>query len=114
MENKFARFMRNTGPARFFVPVGIVLIVFGIIMLMFNTDSYLETVGKVTEVVQTVNAENSKVYDTSFTFTVDGKEYNATFSELTKEYKVGDDIKVCFSLDKLHIFDKDTEEIIAN
>ena len=97
MENKFARFMRNTGPARFFVPVGIVLIVFGIIMLMFNTDSYLETVGKVTEVVQTVNAENSKVYDTSFTFTVDGKEYNATFSELTKEYKVGDDIKVFYN-----------------
>ena len=32
----------------------------------------------------------------------------------TSKSKVGDKIKVCFSLDKLHIFDKDTEEIIAN
>ena len=28
--------------------------------------------------------------------------------------KVGDTIKICFSLDKLHIFDKDTEQIITN
>ncbi|MBQ2280294.1 MAG: TOBE domain-containing protein, partial [Ruminococcus sp.] len=32
----------------------------------------------------------------------------------TSTAKVGDDIKVCFSLDKLHIFDKDTEQIITN
>ena len=32
----------------------------------------------------------------------------------TSTAKVGDDIKVCFSLDKLHIFDKDTEQVIAN
>ena len=29
-ENRIARIMRNTGPARFFVPLGIILIVFGI------------------------------------------------------------------------------------
>ena len=28
--------------------------------------------------------------------------------------KVGDTIKICFSLDKLHIFDKDSEKIITN
>lgn len=33
-ENKFARIMRNTGPARFFVPMGIILIVVGILMLV--------------------------------------------------------------------------------
>ena len=27
MENKFARFMRNTGPARFLIPAGIILII---------------------------------------------------------------------------------------
>ena len=36
--------MRNTGPARFFIPVGIILIIFGIIMMTFNNGSYLETV----------------------------------------------------------------------
>ena len=28
--------------------------------------------------------------------------------------KVGDNIKICFDLDKLHIFDKDTEQVITN
>ena len=97
MENKFARFLRNTGPARFFVPLGIILIAVGIFLLTLNTDSYLETVGKVTEVYETRNQENSKVYDTSFTFTVDGKEYTGTFSELSEEYKVGDEIKVFYN-----------------
>ena len=96
MENKLARFMRNTGPARFFVPLGIALIVFGILMLVFNNDSYLETVGKVKEVVETLNSENAKVYDITFKFTVDGTEYEDTFDEQPKEYKVGDDIKVYY------------------
>ena len=96
MENKLARFMRNTGPARFFVPLGIALIVFGILMFVFNNDSYLETVGKVTEVVETINTENAKVYDVTFQFTVDGKEYTDTFMEQPKEYKTGDDIKVYY------------------
>ena len=97
MENKIARFLRNTGPARFFVPLGVILIVFGIILLSFKTDSYLETVGKVTEVYETRNAENSQVYDVTFTFNVDGKEYTGVFGELTEEYKVGDDIKVFYN-----------------
>ena len=32
----------------------------------------------------------------------------------TSKSKVGDKIKICFSLDKLHIFDKETEQIITN
>ena len=39
--------MRNSGPARFFVPLGIILIVVGIILLSLNTGSYEQTVGKV-------------------------------------------------------------------
>ena len=97
VENKFARFMRNTGPARFFVPLGVILIAVGIFLLTLNTDSYLETVGKVTEVYETRNQENSKVYDVSFTFTADGKEYTGVFGELTEEYKVGDEIKVFYN-----------------
>ena len=97
MENKFARFMRNTGPARFFVPLGVILIVVGIFLMSLNMGSYLETVGKVTDVYETRNQENSKVYDVSFTFTVDGKEYEGVFSELTEEYKVGDEIKVFYN-----------------
>lgn len=31
MENKFARFLRNTGPARFFLPMGVLALVFGVL-----------------------------------------------------------------------------------
>ena len=43
--------MRNTGPARFLIPVGLILIIFGIILLGMKTDNYVETVGKVTNTV---------------------------------------------------------------
>ena len=97
MENKFARFLRNTGPARFFVPFGLILIIFGIILLSLNTDSYLETVAKVTEVYETTDLENSTVYDTTVTYTVDGKEYTTILTELSEEYKIGDEIKIYYN-----------------
>lgn len=97
MENKFARFMRNTGPARFFVPVGMILIVFGIIMMGFKTDEYLETVGKVTSVVEEVNTDDQKEYDVSFTYTVDGKQYTGTFENLSEKSEEGDEIKVFYN-----------------
>ncbi len=34
--------------------------------------------------------------------------------EPTSKAKVGDTVKICFNLDKIHIFDKDTEQIITN
>jgi hypothetical protein len=43
--------MRNTGPARCLIPLGIVLIIFGIILPGMKTDNYVETVGKATNTV---------------------------------------------------------------
>ena len=92
--------MRNTGPVRFFAPVGIILIVFGIILLGFNTDKYLETSGKITAVteVEAIGGEENQEqeYDVDITFTVDGKEYSGTFGNLTGKYNVGNDIKVYY------------------
>ncbi len=34
--------------------------------------------------------------------------------EPTSKAKVGDKVEICFSLDKIHIFDKETEQIITN
>ncbi len=96
-ENKFARFMRNTGPARVFIPAGIILIVFGIIMMGFKTDNYLETIGKVTSVAESVNADNQKEYDLSFTYTADGKQYTGTFGSMPNKSEVGDEIKVFYN-----------------
>lgn len=97
-QNKFARFMRNTGPARFLVPVGLVLIIFGIILLGFNHNKYVETVGRITSVSEGIfdDETNQQQYDIDFTYTVDGKEYNGTFSNLSEKYGVGEDIKVFY------------------
>lgn len=98
IENKFARFMRNTGPARFFVPVGIILIIVGIIMLGIHTDDYIETTGKITDVTECVRYEDeNQQYDVSFTFTADGKQYESTFYNLGGSYHVGDDIAVFYN-----------------
>ena len=81
--NKYARFMRNTGPARVLVPIGIVLIVFGIITTMFFGGDMIETTGKVIGVEETVDSENKKEYDVTVSYTVDGKEYTGTHSRDT-------------------------------
>ena len=94
---KLARIMRNTGPARFFVPIGIIFIIFGVLTLGFNTDTYLETAGTVTAVEEApVAADEPQQFDVSFTYTVDGKEYEGTFSGLSDEYQVGDEIKLFY------------------
>ena len=96
-EDKIARLMRDTGPARFFVPVGLILIIFGIILLGFNTDNYLQTTGKVKEVIELPkSADEAQQYDVLLTYSVDGKEYGTTFSGLGKKYSAGDDITVYY------------------
>ncbi len=97
MENKFARFMRNTGPARFFIPAGIILIVFGIIMMNFNTDSYLETVGRINSVTEDTDTDNRKVYDVGFTYMVDGRQYSGSFEDLTEQFNEGSEIAVYYN-----------------
>ena len=102
MENKFARFMRNTGPARFLIPLGLVLVIFGIILLGFKTDNYVETVGKVTAVEQYIDQtgeETQTLYNVDFDYTVDGVKYSGSFDGMGNAYNVGDDIKVFYDPD---------------
>ena len=108
-ENKFARLMRNTGPARFLIPAGLISIIFGIILLCFKTDNYMETVGKVTNVRQYIDntgEETQTLYDVSFNYTVDGKQYSGSFDGLGSAGNVGDEIKV--------FYDPDDPEHITN
>ncbi len=89
--------MRNTGPARFFIPAGIILIIVGIILLGFNTDKYVETTGKIKSVTEYPYEEGEpQAYDLKVSFSVDGKEYETTFANLTGSFKEGDDIKVFY------------------
>ncbi|MBO4847815.1 MAG: DUF3592 domain-containing protein [Clostridia bacterium] len=101
-ENKIARILRNSGPARVLVPMGIILIIFGIILLGFNTDKYVETVGRITSVTEGDYDQdnNQQQYDVNFSYTVDGKEYDSTFPNLTGKFNVGDEIKVFYDPDE--------------
>ena len=99
IENKFARFMRNSGPARFLIPLGIVLIVFGFLTRGFNTENFVETVGRVTAVeehVEVIDGRQETQYDVTVSFTADGKPYETVFPNLGKAPKVGGDIKVLY------------------
>ena len=96
-ENKLARLMRNSGPARVLVPIGIILIVFGIVMFLFRPAGELvETVGTVTSVTEATADGDGKEYDVGFSYTVDGKEYQNVFSNLTGTFSIGDAIKVFY------------------
>lgn len=99
-ENKYARFMRNTGPGRFLIPLGLVLIVFGIILFSFQTDKYLETTGKVTSVTEsyTTDADNNTVtqYDLKITYTVDGRTYEGELAGMNESYAEGADVKMYY------------------
>lgn len=97
--NKLARLMRDSGPARFFVPVGIILIVFAIILLSLNTGKYVETAGKVTSVIESGYDEeqNQQQYDVGVAYSVNGKEYTGTFNGLAGTFQAGDAIKVFYN-----------------
>ena len=99
MENRIARFMRNSGPARVLVPIGLALLVFGIIMLGFNSENFLETTGRITSVVEGVDADNNRVYDVDIAYTVDGTEYTGQFSNISGDYAEGGDIAVFYNPD---------------
>ena len=90
--NKVFTFFRESAPARFFIPLGIVLIVFGVIMFTINKENqnYLKTEAVVskTELVQEsyIDENNNTVeatYKVYVKYTVDGKEYDEELGELS-------------------------------
>ena len=97
--NKLARFMRDSGPARVLIPIGIILIVFGIIMLTMHSGKYEKTEGTITSVTESAVEEDQKQYDVGFTYTVNGTEYQDSFPNLAGEYKVGDKIDVYYDVE---------------
>ena len=93
MENKLARFMKATGKMRFFIPVGVLLIVMGILMLSMTPKEYGETTGVITAVNEYTgtDADNHAVtlYEAEFTYTVDGKEYQNSFPDYPEPPEIG-------------------------
>ncbi|MBR3383100.1 MAG: hypothetical protein IKG85_08735 [Clostridia bacterium] len=96
MENKFARFMRNTGFARFFLPLGIILIVVGIIFLSTAPKEYGEATAIITNIDQYTDADDNVVNDVTVKYTVDGKEYTSELPNMSGDFKAGDELKIYY------------------
>lgn len=103
--NKIATFFRESRTARFFIPAGMILIVFGVFMFIINTKNsdYIKTESVVSKVELAqeayVDADGNHVeatYDISVKYTVDGKEYEAELNGLS-ERKTGDRITIYYN-----------------
>ena len=87
MENKIARFMRNTGLLRFLLPLGIIMIVFGFIAGGLKPAKYELTKGTVTSVREYTDVEDNETktrYEAEFNYTVDGKQYTNSLKACRK------------------------------
>ena len=77
--------------------IGIVIIVVGIITVSQHTENYLETTAKVTKVTELPYDEDNGIqYDVEFSYTVDGREYTGTFSNMPSGYTAGQEISVFY------------------
>lgn len=99
MENKIARFMRNTGAIRFFLPLGIILVVLGAFMVKTTPDQYAETLGRVTGVEQ-YREDDKDVCDIEFEYAVEGKKYTGVFYGLEDIMEAGDEVTVYYDPDE--------------
>ena len=103
--NKIAAFMRESSIARIFIPIGITLIIFGVLMLFINNSNkdYVRTIATVSKVELAQEAytdpdgnEVDATYTVRVKYTVNNKEYTGVFGEFP-EYKVGDKLTIYYN-----------------
>ena len=100
-----ATFFRESRTARFFIPLGIILIIVGIFLFISDNHNkdYIKTEATVSRVVlvkeETYDAEGNRdeaMYRIYVKYTVDGKEYDNELGEMF-EHKVGDKINIVYN-----------------
>ena len=103
--NKLFTFMRESSVARFFIPAGLILIVFGIFMLVINikNQNYIKIEATVINVKeeQDITTDDdgnhtTTVYNVTVNYTVDGQEYTGTLDNVS-EHKVGDKMDIYYN-----------------
>lgn len=105
--DKMAYLFRESRVARFFIPVGIILLVFGVILFVINSknQNYIEIESTITSVEISENdytdADGNYVdatYKVKVKYTVDGKEYEEELDGLSKKNE-GDKMKIFYNPD---------------
>ena len=103
--NKMFTFMRESQVARFFIPAGLIIIIFGIVVFVItlNNQDYIKieaTVANVSETqdtnVDSDGTNNTTVYNATLNYIVDGKEYIQTLDNVSK-CKVGDKMIIYYN-----------------
>ena len=103
--NKMFLFMRESSIARFLIPVGVMLIVFGAVMFFINTknQNYIKIEANVTDVreeqetnIDADGTSTTTIYNVTVNYTVDGKEYTQDLNNVSK-YKVGDKMDIYYN-----------------
>ncbi len=105
--NNVATFFRESRTARFFIPLGIIIIAVGILLFVIGdrNKNYIKieaTVSK-TELVReaTYDADGNReeaMYNIFVKYTVDGQEYESELGEMF-EQKIGDKINIVYNPD---------------
>ncbi len=102
--DKLVTLFRESSLARFLIPAGFILTIFGLIIFIINKNNqdYIEITATVSNVVLTeeahVDVDGNQVdatYDINVQYTVDGQEYEGVLSGLS-EYNIGDKITIYY------------------
>ena len=103
--NKTVSFMRESSVARFLLPVGIMLIIFGGVMLVINNKNkdYIKIEATVIDVKEEEDIvtdgdgnHTTITYKVTLKYTVDDKEYTGTLDNVSKQ-KVGDKMVIYYN-----------------
>ena len=103
--NKIFAFMRESSVARFFIPVGIILIVFSVILFVITSQNqdYIKIEATVIDVEEEeeLNTDADGTYTTTvfnvkLRYTVNEKEYTQTLDNVAKQ-KVGDKMVIYYN-----------------
>ena len=103
--NKFAIFLRESVLARFLIPVGLFLIIFGVVVLVINikNQNYKEIEATISNVIlsedEYIDADGNHIdatYDIEVKYNINGNEYEAKLNGMSK-YNIGEKIKIFYN-----------------
>ncbi len=103
--NKLFTFFRESQVARFLIPLGLILTIFGVVVFSINmkNQNYVKTESTISKVElveeEHIDANGDSVpatYKVSVKYSVDGKDYEEELGELSGNYKEGEKMTIYY------------------
>lgn len=97
---KLIALVRNSPILRFLLPMGIFILIFGIVFTVTTPKEYAETVGTFTRAEEYTELDGDNIrhtyYEGYFTYSVDGKAYEGSFPGYSDPPAVGEKLTVYY------------------